>query len=32
LTHVPVGEQRFAVANRIHPRVKPEGRLRRDMP
>jgi hypothetical protein len=32
LTHVVVGEQRFALANRIaHPRVKPEGMRRRDM-
>jgi hypothetical protein len=25
LAHVVVGEQRFALANRIHPRVEPEG-------
>jgi hypothetical protein len=30
LAHVLVGEQRFALTNRIHPRVQPEGMLRRD--
>jgi hypothetical protein len=38
LAHVLVGEQRFALANNgspwrtgCHPRVKPEGMLRRNM-
>jgi hypothetical protein len=31
LARVLVSEQRFALANRIHPRVKPEGMPRLDM-